>query len=71
MDGSGKSVEDYNAASGALAFSAGETAKTVTVAVKGDKKREPYETFYVHLSGAEGAALTDSQGLGEIRNDDK
>jgi hypothetical protein len=39
--------------------------------VKGDKKREAYETFYVHLSGAEGAALADSQGLGEIRNDDK
>ncbi len=71
MDGSGKSVEDYNAASGALAFSAGETAKTVTVTVKGDKKRESDETFYVTLSGAGGAHLADGQGMGVIRNDDR
>ena len=71
MDGSGNSVEDYTAASGALAFSAGQTAKTVSVTVKGDKKRESDETFYVTLSGAGGAHLADGQGMGVIRNDDR
>ena len=71
MDGSGNSVEDYSAASGALAFSAGQTAKTVNITVKGDKKRESDETFYVTLSGAGGAHLADGQGMGVIRNDDR
>ena len=70
-NGSGKSVEDYNAASGTLAFSAGQTAKTVNITVKGDKKRESDETFYVTLSGAGGASLIDGQGTGVIRNDDR
>jgi probable HAF family extracellular repeat protein len=70
-NGSATSIDDYNAAAGSLVFTAGQTSKTVSVSVKGDKKREAYETFYVHLSGAEGAALADSQGLGEIRNDDR
>jgi probable HAF family extracellular repeat protein len=70
-NGSATSIDDYSAASGSLVLTAGQTAKTVTVAVKGDKKREPYETFYVQLSGAAGAFLADSQGMGEIRNDDR
>ena len=49
-NGSAKSVEDYNAASGALSFAAGQTSKTVSVAVKGDRKREGDEVFYVNLS---------------------
>jgi len=39
--------------------------------VKGDKKRESEETFYVTLSGAGGAHLADGQGMGVIRNDDR
>ena len=70
-DGSATSVDDYIAASGSLVFTAGQTSKTVSVSVKGDKKREAYETFYVQLSGGTGTFLADSQGLGEIRNDDR
>ena len=70
-NGSATSVDDYVATSGSLMFAAGQTSKTVTVSVKGDKKREAYETFYVHLSGGAGAFLADSQGMGEIRNDDR
>jgi probable HAF family extracellular repeat protein len=70
-NGSATSIDDYNAASGSLVFSAGQTAKTVSVSVKGDKKREAWETFYVHLSGGAGAFLADAQGMGEIRNDDR
>jgi probable HAF family extracellular repeat protein len=70
-NGSATSVDDYSATSGSLIFMAGQTSKTVSVSVKGDKKREAYETFYVHLTGGTGASLADSQGLGEVRNDDK
>ena len=70
-NGSATSIDDYIAASGSLVFAAGQTVKTVSVSVKGDKKREAWETFYVHLSGATGAFLADSQGMGEVRNDDR
>lgn len=43
----------------------------VSVAVKGDRKGEPDETFTLNLSGADGATLFDSQGSGIIRNDDR
>ena len=38
-NGSATSIDDYTAASGSLRFTAGQTSKTVSVAVKGDKKR--------------------------------
>lgn len=74
-DGSAKSVEDYDATSGALAFAAGQTSKTVAGAVKGDRKREGQEVFYVKLSGAAGAYIPQNwgvniQGTGVIKNDD-
>jgi hypothetical protein len=62
---------DYNFAHGTLVFSPGETSKTVTVAVKGDRTREQDETFRVNLSGADGGTLFDSSGLAIIRNDDR
>jgi hypothetical protein len=71
MNGSATTVDDYNAASGSLAFAAGQTSKTLSVIVKGDKRRESDETLYVNLSGGAGAMLTDSQGVGVIRNDDR
>jgi hypothetical protein len=39
--------------------------------VKGDRKREPDEVFYVNLSNASGATITDGRRAGTIRNDDK
>jgi hypothetical protein len=42
----------------------------VTVDVKGDRKKEAQEVFYVNLSGAAGALITASQGTGVIKNDD-
>jgi outer membrane protein assembly factor BamB len=63
---------DYVAASGTLVFAPGETAKTVTVAVKGDLKREPAETFFVYYSlvAPGNATMPDSQAVGTIPNDD-
>jgi hypothetical protein len=62
---------DYIAASDTLTFGPGETEKTVTVRVKGDRTAEPDETFFVNLTNATGGAtILDTQGVGTILNDD-
>jgi len=53
-----------------LTFNAGDTSKTVDVLVNGDIVSEPDETFFVNLSGATNATISDNQGLGTILNDD-
>ncbi|GBE72959.1 hypothetical protein myaer87_01860 [Microcystis aeruginosa NIES-87] len=57
-----------------LIFNAGETSKTITVAVNGDNQVESNETFFVNLSSlnANGRNVTiaDNQGQGTITNDD-
>jgi probable HAF family extracellular repeat protein len=75
-NGSAKSPEDYTATSGSLSFAAGQTSKTISVAVKGDRVRESQEVFYVNLSDAVGALIPQSwgvniQGTGVISNDDR
>jgi chitinase len=70
-NGTAKSGEDYEARSGILAFSAGATSRTIAVPVKGDRKAEWQEVFYMNLSGGTGALLVDGQGAGVIRNDDR
>jgi hypothetical protein len=61
---------DYVARSGTLTFAPGTTSQTISVQVKGDKKSESNETFYVNLSGALNATIATSQGIGEILDDD-
>jgi len=61
---------DYQTASGNLAFAAGQASKTLSIAVYGDTRVEPAETFYVNLNGASGATIADGQGVGRITNDD-
>jgi len=69
-DGTAAAGTDYVASSGTLTFTAGQTVKTVTVAVNGDTTAEANETFFVNLSAPSGATLSDSQGQGTITNDD-
>jgi probable HAF family extracellular repeat protein len=69
-NGSARAGEDYDARSGALAFAAGETSKTVAVTVRGDRRLEANEVFYLNVSGGVGTFVSDSQGTGVIRNDD-
>jgi hypothetical protein len=69
-DGTAKAGEDYTAASGTLTFAPGETMKTVTIKVKGDRAKEADETFSLILSGATNASILDGTGLGTILNDD-
>ena len=62
--------KDYQPRSGSLRFSIGETERTVTVLVKGDRVDEPNETFRVRLSNASGATLGRAVATGRIRDDD-
>ena len=67
-DGTAVAGEDYTATSGALAFAAGETKKTVSVPVLDDSHDEGSETLTLSLSDAEGAAIDDGMATGTIRN---
>jgi CSLREA domain-containing protein len=68
--GTATAVSDYAVASGTITFNPGVTSQPITVNVVGDTSAEPDETFFVNLTGASGASITDSQGLGTILNDD-
>jgi hypothetical protein len=62
---------DDVAKTGTLTFAPGETTKTITIAVKGDNKKEAKETFYLDLYDNSGNALfTRNRGIGTILNDD-
>lgn len=62
--------QDFTAVSGTVTFAAGETSKTVVVAVAGDTVAEPDETVKITLSAPTGAALGTSTATGTIVNDD-
>lgn len=64
------SNRDYVRTSGTLTFQPGETSKTISLSITGDRKREPNETFTVQLSNAVGVTISDSVGVGTIVNDD-
>jgi hypothetical protein len=69
-NGTATAGTDYKAASGQLYFAPGETTKTITIEVFGDRTREENETFFINLFGAVGTDIIDSTGLGTILNDD-
>ncbi len=69
-NGTATAGSDYTAKSGSLTFAAGETSKTVQVAVTGDRVVEANESFNLTLSGASGASIRDGQAVGTIVDDD-
>jgi len=69
-DGTATAGSDYVATNGTLTFAPGASSLTMAVRVNGDALVEPNETFFVNLSGAANAGISDSQGLGTISNDD-
>ncbi len=69
-DGTAIAPEDYQAASGVVAFDPGETSKTISVLVNGDEIVEDEETFTVELSVVVGAVLADATGKASILADD-
>jgi hypothetical protein len=61
---------DYSATSGVLTFAPGVVSQTIDVPIIGDGIDELDERFFVNLSGATNATISDGQGTGTIRNDD-
>ncbi|MGV0992941.1 MAG: glycosyl hydrolase family 8 [Mycobacterium sp.] len=69
-NGTATAGSDYSATSGTINFAAGETTKTVTVAVSGDTTAEPAETLTVSLSAPSGATVARATATGTIVDDD-
>lgn len=69
-DRTAQAGSDYQAATGSLTFSPGQTVQTLSVPIIGDTQVEPDETFVVNLTSPAGATLARSQATGTIQNDD-
>lgn len=69
-DGTAAAASDYEAASGTLTFSVGETSKQILVRVFGDRSFEADETFSLHLSAPGNAQILNGSASGTIVNDD-
>ncbi|TDH18324.1 hypothetical protein EXU57_23490, partial [Segetibacter sp. 3557_3] len=69
-DGTATAGSDYVARSATGQIPAGASTYTFDVTVNGDNTVEPNETFFVNVTGATGATITDGQGVGTINNDD-
>jgi hypothetical protein len=69
-DGTASAGSDYTAASGTVAFKAGETEQTISISVAGDTAIEQDETFTVTLSNPVNAKVAKASATVTIRNDD-
>ncbi|MBX9748047.1 MAG: cellulase family glycosylhydrolase [Roseococcus sp.] len=69
-DGTALAGSDYVAKSGTVTFAAGQTTKTVSIAIHGDRLVEADESFNLLLSNVTRASLAPGGGVGTIRNDD-
>src|SRR6186997_2238636 len=69
-DDTASAPDDYLPAGGPLIFEPGQTTQTVDVTVNGDTIDEVDETYFVNLSEAFNATISDGQGLGTITDDD-
>lgn len=69
-DGTARATKDYLPSSTVLTFSPQDSAKTFMVEVRGDRRLERTETFFVDLKDALEASIGDGEGVGRIRNDD-
>jgi probable HAF family extracellular repeat protein len=69
-DGIATAGSDYQAVSGTLTFAPGETSKTITVLVNGDRVAESNETFVVNLISPTNAIIVNGQGRCLILDDE-
>jgi hypothetical protein len=70
-DGTATAGSDYAAAAGRVTFAPGETSRTATVLVSGDRLVEPTETFSVNLGNVSGnAAIAWTTGTGNVVDDE-
>ena len=69
-DGTATAGSDYIAKSGTITFTAGETQKTISITVNGDKVAELNETLALTLSAPSGATIADGAAVGTVLTDD-
>jgi probable HAF family extracellular repeat protein len=69
-NGTATAGSDYQATSSTLTFSPGQTSKTITILVNGDRLGEPNEIFFVNLSGPTNGIIADGRGVGTILDDE-
>ena len=62
---------DYTATSGRLEFRPGQKSKTISITIRGDRKKESDESFFIDLFSAVGADVDVGRGAGRILNDDR
>jgi hypothetical protein len=67
--GTAVAPSDYQTTSGSLSFTPGQTTRTFTVTINGDRTVEPNETFQIKLSAAN-VTIADDTGIVTIQNDD-
>jgi ELWxxDGT repeat protein len=68
--GTATSGIDYMARGGEVVFLPGQTSRSILISVVGDTVSEGDESFFVILTGAEGARLAATQAQGTIRDDE-
>jgi hypothetical protein len=69
-DGTAQAGTDYVATSGHVRFEAGETEKTVSIPVLGDRLHEARETFAIQLSSIRGGEYVSTSGEAVVIVDD-
>ena len=69
-NGTAVSGSDYLGASGTVSFAPGQTSKTVTVQVRGDRTHERDEYFLVRLARPSHATIDHGTAVAAVRNDD-
>jgi hypothetical protein len=69
-NGTATEGQDYVAEWGTVYFATGQTTATISIDVKGEKTKEPNETFFVNLSSNSLVVIADGQGQGTVLDDD-
>ncbi|MES3101643.1 Calx-beta domain-containing protein [Sphingomonas faeni] len=69
-NGTAQAGSDYVAQTGTVTFAAGETSKTITILVNGDRVNEANETFVVNLTNPVGFVVPAPSATATILNDD-
>ncbi len=69
-DGSATAPNDFTAANGTLTFAAGESSKTITLAINDDQTHEMAESFYVSLTAATNLTLATASATVNIVDND-
>ena len=68
--GSATAGTDYTTTTGTLTFAPGATTQTFTVNIGNDGDTTALQTFFVNLTNATNAVITDAQGIATIGDDD-